>query len=115
MIGHSYIMRLPGEVYFRYERPEPAEDEPDHPHGHLEIRDRPPLDRLVRDHVPGRVSRHVPRVAAGGKDLAGSPVDGDHRRLCVDDSAAGLEHERVRRTEVEGEIAPKRAHDPITQ
>ena len=93
------------------------QQQPDHPLGDLEVRDRPAPQRPHGHDVTGRPADHLPRLAPRGQHLAGLAVEGDDRRLVEHDAAALHVDERVGRPEVDGKVTshasdPSSRHEP---
>ena len=85
------------------------QQQPDHPLGDLEVGDRPAAQRAHGDDVAGRAPDHLPRLAPGGQHLAGLAVEGDDRGLVEHDALALHVHERVRRAQVDRQVAGHQA------
>ena len=84
--------------------PDTLEQQSDHPLGDLEVGDRTATQRTDRDDVAGGATDHLPRLATRREHLAGLSVECDHRRLVQDDAAALHVDQRVRRSQVDGEV-----------
>jgi hypothetical protein len=82
-----------------------VEQQPDHPLGDLEVGDGALAQRPNRHDVAGRAADHLPGLVAHGQHLLGALVESDHGGLVEHDAAAPLVHERVRRPEVDRQIA----------
>ena len=81
------------------------EQQPDHPLRDLEVGDRAAAQRPHRDDVARRAADHLPRLLTHREHVLRAAVERDHRRLVEDDPLRARVDERVRRTEVDREIA----------
>jgi hypothetical protein len=70
----------------------------------LEVGDRATAQRSDGDDVAGRAADHVPRRVAHGQHFLGAAVERDDGGLVEDDAATARVDERVRGTEVDGEV-----------
>ena len=84
--------------------PNPLQDHADHPLRDVEVGDGAVAEGPDRHDVRGRPADHVPGLLAHREDLASALVHRDHGGLVEHDAVALAEHERVRRTEVDGQV-----------
>ena len=77
----------------------------DHALGDVEIGDGATTQGPYGDDVTRRSTDHVPRLVPGRENLAGLAIDGYDRRLVQNDATALHVDERVRRAEVDCEVA----------
>ena len=81
------------------------EEQPDHALRDIEVGDRTTAQRTHRDDVARSAADHLPRFLAHRQHVLRAAVERDHRRLVEDDAARARIHQRVRRTEIDREIA----------
>ena len=76
--------------------------------GHVEVRDHAVAKRANGADRRRRPPDHPPRLLADRLHPAALLVDRDDRRLEHDDAAAADEHQRVRRAQIDRQLAPPR-------
>ena len=77
----------------------------EHLFGVAEVGDDAVFHGLDGDDVAGGAAEHLLGLFADGLNLIGDLVDGDDGGLVDDDAFAGGEDERVRRAEIDGQVA----------
>ena len=84
--------------------PGPAQQQPDHALGHVEVGDGPLAERADGLDVAGRAADHLPGLVAHGQHVAGLDVEGDDGGLVEDDAPAPGVDEGVGGAEVDGQV-----------
>ena len=84
---------------------DPLQQQPDHALGDLEVGDGALAQRPDRDDVARGAPDHLPGLVAHGQHVLGPAVERDHGGLVQDDALTAHVHERVRRAEIDGEVA----------
>ena len=71
----------------------------------LEVGDRAAAQRADGDDVARRATDHLPRLLTHRQNVLRAAVERDHRGFVENDPLRARVHQRVRRTEIDGQVA----------